>query len=257
MAAGAACGRPTWPPSASPTSAKPRCCGTAKTGRPVHNALVWQDTRVGDVVSEFAAKAAPTASAPRPACRSPPISAASRSAGCWTTSPARASGRSGRTAVRQHRHVPGLASHRRPAHHRLHQRQPHPIDEPGHARLGRGTARRLSAFRAQILPRIRSSSERYGDATLDAVKGVPIAGILGDQQAALVGQTCFHAGEAKNTYGTGCFLLMNTGDTDRALPLRPADHGGVPAGRRRRNTPWKAAWPSPARWCSGSATTSA
>src|SRR5689334_3346905 len=63
----------------------------------------------------------------------------------------------------------------------------------------------------QMLPAIHSSSEVYGEATLDAVKGVPIAGILGDQQAALVGQTCFNAGEAKNTYGTGCFLLMNTG----------------------------------------------
>lgn len=63
----------------------------------------------------------------------------------------------------------------------------------------------------QILPEIRSSSEVYGEATLNAVKGVPVAGILGDQQAALVGQTCFRAGEAKNTYGTGCFLLMNTG----------------------------------------------
>ena len=62
-----------------------------------------------------------------------------------------------------------------------------------------------------ILPRIRSSSEVYGDGTLEAVRGVPVAGILGDQQAALVGQTCFAAGEAKNTYGTGCFLLMNTG----------------------------------------------
>ena len=62
-----------------------------------------------------------------------------------------------------------------------------------------------------MLPAIRSSSEVYGEATLDAVRGVPVAGILGDQQAALVGQTCFQAGEAKNTYGTGCFLLMNTG----------------------------------------------
>ena len=71
----------------------------------------------------------------------------------------------------------------------------------------------LSAFGIPrpMLPQIRSSSEVYGEATLDAVKGVPIAGILGDQQAALVGQTCFRAGEAKNTYGTGCFLLMNTG----------------------------------------------
>jgi glycerol kinase len=63
----------------------------------------------------------------------------------------------------------------------------------------------------QILPKIRSSSETYGVATLRAVQGVPVAGILGDQQAALAGQACFRAGEAKNTYGTGCFLLMNTG----------------------------------------------
>ena len=63
----------------------------------------------------------------------------------------------------------------------------------------------------EVLPKIRSSSEVYGLATHEAVKGVPIAGILGDQQAALVGQSCFTPGEAKNTYGTGCFLLMNTG----------------------------------------------
>lgn len=62
-----------------------------------------------------------------------------------------------------------------------------------------------------MLPEIRSSSEKYGLAAENSVKGVPIAGILGDQQAALVGQTCFEPGEAKNTYGTGCFLLMNTG----------------------------------------------
>jgi glycerol kinase len=71
----------------------------------------------------------------------------------------------------------------------------------------------LAAFGVprQMLPLIRSSSEVYGAAALDSVRGVPVAGILGDQQAALVGQTCFQAGEAKNTYGTGCFLLMNTG----------------------------------------------
>jgi glycerol kinase len=62
-----------------------------------------------------------------------------------------------------------------------------------------------------MLPNIRSSSERYGTATADPIEGVPITGILGDQQAALVGQTCFRPGEAKNTYGTGCFLLLNTG----------------------------------------------
>jgi glycerol kinase len=69
---------------------------------------------------------------------------------------------------------------------------------------------------ANILPRIVSSSELYGEARLDSIAGVKIAGILGDQQAALFGQTCFRPGEAKNTYGTGCFLLMNTGE--RAVP---------------------------------------
>jgi len=62
------------------------------------------------------------------------------------------------------------------------------------------------------LPQIRSSSEVYGEATGD-LAGIPIAGILGDQQAALVGQACFRQGDAKNTYGTGCFMLMNTGET--------------------------------------------
>jgi glycerol kinase len=63
----------------------------------------------------------------------------------------------------------------------------------------------------KMLPKIRSSSETYGLADEPSIKNVAIAGILGDQQAALVGQTCFEPGEAKNTYGTGCFLLMNTG----------------------------------------------
>jgi glycerol kinase len=63
-----------------------------------------------------------------------------------------------------------------------------------------------------VLPRIVPSSMIYGIATGE-LDGVPIAGILGDQQAALMGQACFAPGEAKNTYGTGCFLLMNTGET--------------------------------------------
>jgi glycerol kinase len=64
----------------------------------------------------------------------------------------------------------------------------------------------------QMLPRVVSSSEIYGEVAEGPLKGVPVAGILGDQQAALAGQTCFRSGEAKNTYGTGCFLLMNTGE---------------------------------------------
>ncbi len=72
----------------------------------------------------------------------------------------------------------------------------------------------LEAFNipASLLPKIVSSSEVYGHAKLASLAGVPVSGILGDQQAALVGQTCFDRGQAKNTYGTGCFLLMNAGE---------------------------------------------
>jgi len=63
-----------------------------------------------------------------------------------------------------------------------------------------------------MLPEIRSSSEVYGEIQAGtSLDGVPLAGILGDQQAALFGQACFDPGDAKNTYGTGCFLLVNTG----------------------------------------------
>ena len=61
-----------------------------------------------------------------------------------------------------------------------------------------------------MLPRVRASAEVYGKA-VGSLNGIPVAGDLGDQQAALFGQTCFSAGEAKNTYGTGCFMLLNTG----------------------------------------------
>ena len=64
---------------------------------------------------------------------------------------------------------------------------------------------------AKMLPQVRDSSQVYGTADLLGAE-VPIAGVAGDQQAALFGQGCFAPGEAKNTYGTGCFLLMNTGD---------------------------------------------
>ncbi|KAM9328228.1 glycerol kinase-like isoform 3-T3 [Pholidichthys leucotaenia] len=78
----------------------------------------------------------------------------------------------------------------------------------------------------EILPRVRSSSEIYGLMKIcssrksGGLSGIPISGCLGDQSAALVGQMCFQDGQAKNTYGTGCFLLRNTG----AKPVM-SDHG--------------------------------
>ncbi|XP_061091136.1 glycerol kinase-like isoform X2 [Conger conger] len=72
----------------------------------------------------------------------------------------------------------------------------------------------------EILPRVRSSSEIYGLMESGPLTGVPISGCLGDQSAALVGQMCLQDGQAKNTYGTGCFLLRNTG----SKPVM-SDHG--------------------------------
>jgi len=73
-----------------------------------------------------------------------------------------------------------------------------------------------------MLPEIRSSSEIYGYTRADGPFGqaLPVAGILGDQQAATVGQACFDPGEAKNTYGTGCFMILNTGHE-----IIPSQHG--------------------------------
>jgi len=69
-----------------------------------------------------------------------------------------------------------------------------------------------------VLPEIKSSSEVYGHIHGGPLDGVPLASILGDQQAAMVGQMCFEKSQAKNTYGTGCFLLYNTGE--KIVPSR-------------------------------------
>lgn len=76
----------------------------------------------------------------------------------------------------------------------------------------------LKTFRIprSVLPEILPSSDSFGEASVRPLRGIPITGVLGDQQAALVGQACFDSGDAKNTYGTGCFLLLNTGT--RAVP---------------------------------------
>jgi glycerol kinase len=70
---------------------------------------------------------------------------------------------------------------------------------------------RLFDIPRSMMPEIRSSSDSFGEVKVSALRGTFIGGMLGDQHAALVGQTCFQPGQLKNTYGTGCFLVMNTG----------------------------------------------
>ena len=186
-----------------------------KTGEPLHNALVWQDTRVADLVSEF------TRDAGQDRFR-------------------------GKTGLPLATYFSGLKIRwildHDPSARKLAEDGDvlfgnidtylvwkltggcaggvHVTDVTNASRTQLMNLRTLAwdqellaQFRIPeaILPHICSSSEIYGSARLDAAKDVPISGILGDQQAALVGQTCFKSGEAKNTYGTGCFLLMNTG----------------------------------------------
>jgi glycerol kinase len=187
----------------------------SKTGRPVHNALVWQDTRVDDAVAEFSTDGGQdrfreTTGLPlatyfsglkiRWLLKNVPGVQAGAEAGellfgnvdaflVWQLT----------GGLRGGVHVTDVSNASRT---QLMDLKTLNWDPEMLRRYG---------IPAEMLPRIASSSEVYGRAQLDSIKDVPIAGILGDQQAALVGQTCFNPGEAKNTYGTGCFMLENTG----------------------------------------------
>ena len=66
---------------------------------------------------------------------------------------------------------------------------------------------------SSMLPQVKQSSEMYGETSISQLAGIPLGGIAGDQQAALFGQMCIHSGMVKNTYGTGCFMMMNTGES--------------------------------------------
>jgi glycerol kinase len=89
----------------------------------------------------------------------------------------------------------------------------------------------------ELLPQVRSSSEIYGEITsIPSLRGVPLAGIAGDQQAATFGQVCFTPGMAKCTYGTGCFMLLNTGSQARPSSHQLLTTIGWQLGGHNRNT---------------------
>ena len=168
------------------------------TGEPVYNALVWQDTRTADAVAELARNGGGDRFRAKTGLPLATYFSALKIRWILDNVPgARARAEAGDLLFGNIDTFLALASDRRPAPHRLHQRQPHAVDEPARRWTGTPSCSPPSAFRAPMLPRIASSSEVYGEATLDCVKGVPVAGILGDQQAALVGQTCFQAGRGQ------------------------------------------------------------
>lgn len=187
-----------------------------KTGKPIHHALVWQDTRVSDYVSEFIKHGGQDRF--RPVTGLPLATYFSALKLRWlldNVPHARKQANAGELlfgtvdSFLLWKLTGGVGA------------GIHATDVTNASRTQLMNLQTLSwdpdllhAFDipAAMLPKICSSSQAYGEARISAVQSVPIAGILGDQQAALVGQTCFRPGEAKNTYGTGCFLLMNTGE---------------------------------------------
>ena len=196
------------------------------SGHAVHNALVWQDTRVDPMVAEMAREGGPDRF--RAITGLPLASYFSALKLRWlldNVPGARARAEAGALAFGTidsfllfhltGRHATDATNASRTQLMNLHT-------------LGWDEAL-LSAFgipRA-VLPEIVESSAVLGEGR-DILAGVPVAGILGDQQAALFGQACFEPGEAKNTYGTGSFLLMNTGEKPVV-----SGHGLLTTGRRR------------------------
>jgi glycerol kinase len=187
------------------------------TGQPVHNALVWQDTRVDSLVARHAEDGGPDRF--RATTGLPLASYFSALKLQWlldNVPGARASAGHGDLlfgtvdswlvwnftgGTRGGRHLTDVTNASRTQLMDLASLQ--------------WDASLLETFRIpeRVLPAIVSSSGTIGRIAEGPAAGVTIAGILGDQQSALVGQACFRPGEVKNTYGTGCFLLMNTGTT--------------------------------------------
>ncbi|MGO9487700.1 MAG: glycerol kinase GlpK [Solirubrobacteraceae bacterium] len=193
-----------------------------ETGRPLHNAIVWQDTRTAGLVAELAGQQGPDRL--REDVGLPLSTYFSGPKIAWILEQvpgARGRAEAGELAFgtidtwllwnltggpRGGLHATDVTNASRTMLMDLRTLDWH---EPSLQLMGVPRA---------MLPEIRSSGEQLGETTGGALAGRPVAGVMGDQQAALFGQSCFRAGEAKSTYGTGSFLLVNTGDQIVSCP---------------------------------------
>src|SRR6266850_2580342 len=186
-----------------------------ETGEPIHNAIVWQDRRTADYCQRLKAEGAGETIQAKTGLLIDAYFSASKIRWLLDNVPgARARAEAGKLAfgtvdtwlvwkLTSHAcHITDVSNASRTMLFNIHTLQ---WDDE---------LLRLFAIPASMLPEVRSSSERYGDvSTTLGIERVPIAGIAGDQQAALFGQMCRTPGMSKNTYGTGCFLLQNIGTT--------------------------------------------
>jgi glycerol kinase len=185
------------------------------TGIPIHKAIVWQDRRTADVCAQLKADGAEELVRQRTGLLLDPYFSGTKVAWILDNVPgARARAERGElafgtidcfllwrlTAARVH--ATDVTNASRTALFDIHRQQ---WDDE---------LLRLIRVPRALLPSVRDSSEVYGETAAGLFDyPIPIAGIAGDQQAALVGQACFEPGMVKSTYGTGCFVLLNTGDT--------------------------------------------
>ncbi len=195
-----------------------------KTGKPIYNAIVWQDTRVADAVAEFSAHGGQDRYRAKTGLPLATYFSGLKLRWILNNVPgARAAAEAGELlfgnidsfliwnltgGIKGGVHVTDVTNASRTQLLNLHTLN---WDNDILAEFD---------IPPSVLPKVASSAEVYGHAVLGPIQGVAIAGDLGDQQAALFGQACFNPGEAKNTYGTGSFLLMNTGEK-----IVPSRHG--------------------------------
>jgi len=185
-----------------------------KTGEPVYNAIVWQDRRTAQACDHLRAAGHEKEIKQRTGLLLDAYFSATKIA--WILD-----------------HVPGVRKRAEAGElffgtvdtwlvWKMTSRNPVHVTDPSNAsrtllyniHTGKWDEKMLKLFRipANLLPEVRSSSEVYGEVSTPlGLQKIPVAGIAGDQQAALVGQMCVHPGQAKNTYGTGSFLLQNLG----------------------------------------------
>lgn len=186
------------------------------TGEPIHNVIVWQDTRTQQLCEQLAGDAGPGIFRQRTGLSLVPYVSAPKISWILDHLPgARARAEAGELAVGTMDSWVLWNLTGGPAG------GVHATDVTNASRTSLMDLRTLAwdpelcerlGVPMALLPQIRSSSEVYGQGAANSLLiGTPIAGMLGDQQAATFGQACFEPGMAKNTYGTGCFLLMNTG----------------------------------------------
>ncbi|KAG0312380.1 Glycerol kinase [Dissophora globulifera] len=191
------------------------------TGKPLHNAIVWSDTRTGDVVHELCESSEKGANAVKDICGLPITTYFSAVKLRWLLDNSKEVKEAQDNGTLMFGTVDSWLIYNLTGGV---YGGAHVTDVTNASRTMLMNIRELTwseeclkffGVDSKVLPEIKPSSSLFGEINLndlEIIKGLPIAGCLGDQHAALVGQHCFQVGEAKNTYGTGCFLVFNTGE---------------------------------------------